>query len=225
VTYAKQNAEKHDDVAGPGNGYVDVFNTDGKLLRRFHSLGPLDSPWGIVRAPDDFGRFSHDVLIGNFGDGHINAFDAKTGHFEGELRDAKGQPITIAGLWGLKFGNNGSAGKSNTLFFTAGIGDEKHGLFGSLQARKEEDNDDEDTHSDAGRCDHHEEMARSGNTPTNHAKAGDKASHDSDATKTVGADETGMNESHGRMGHGGASHLSKGGTAAIDDFFALGLGL
>lgn len=132
VSYAKQDAAKHDDVAGPGHGFVDVFDTNGNLIRRFASRGALNSPWGMVRAPLDFGGFSAHVLIGNFGDGHISAFDSD-GDFRGQLRDTSGRRITIDGLWGLIFGI-GLAADPNTLYFTAGTNDEADGLFGSLQA-------------------------------------------------------------------------------------------
>lgn len=134
VTYAKQDADKHDDVAGPGNGFVDVYSAGGVLLQRLVSQGVLNSPWGLAQAPKKFGRFSRDLLIGNFGDGHINAFDATTGAFRGTLSDEDGNPIFIGGLWALSFGNGATAGPLNKLFFTAGIGDESHGLFGVLQA-------------------------------------------------------------------------------------------
>src|SRR5215472_1608897 len=103
VTYALQNATQHDDVAGPGNGFVDIFDTSGHLLRRFASRGTLNSPWGVARASFAFGRFSGDVLVGNFGDGQINAFDS-SGNFLGILRDEKGKPIVIDGLWTLTLG-------------------------------------------------------------------------------------------------------------------------
>jgi uncharacterized protein (TIGR03118 family) len=130
VTYAKQNAAKHDDVAGPGNGFVDVFDTDGNLLRRFASRGPLNSPWGVARASYAFGRFSGDVLIGNFGNGRINAFDSD-GNFLGALRDASGKPLAIDGLWTLTLGG-GRNSNSDTLYFTAGPNDETNGLFGTI---------------------------------------------------------------------------------------------
>jgi uncharacterized protein (TIGR03118 family) len=98
VTYALQNDEQHDDVAGPGNGFVDVFDTNGHLLQRFASHGTLDSPWGMAVAPGGFGAFSHALLIGNFGDGRINAFNRNAGVFLGQLADTAGQPITIDGL-------------------------------------------------------------------------------------------------------------------------------
>jgi uncharacterized protein (TIGR03118 family) len=134
VTFALQNAAHHDDVAGPGNGFVDVFDTNGTLIRRFASNGTLNSPWGLALAPANFGQFSNDVLVGNFGDGRINAFDPSTGAFLDQLRDGNGNAITINGLWGLAFGNGGLAGNTNTLFFAAGFNDEADGLFGSIQA-------------------------------------------------------------------------------------------
>lgn len=134
VTFAKQDAAGHDDVAGPGFGFVDVFTPKGKLVRRLVSHGALNSPWGIAVAPDDFGQFSDDILISNFGDGRINAFNQTTGAFEGTLRDGGGNPITISGIWGIAFGNGVAAGLQNVLYFTAGINDESDGLFGQIQA-------------------------------------------------------------------------------------------
>jgi uncharacterized protein (TIGR03118 family) len=134
VTYAVQNAAKHDDVSGRGHGIVDVFNTDGVLEARLAQHGQLDSPWGLAIAPSNFGEFSNDLLVGNFGDGRINAFDLRTLNFRGQLKDPQGNPIVIDGLWGLKFGNGAAAGPTNTLFFSAGINGEADGLFGSLQA-------------------------------------------------------------------------------------------
>jgi uncharacterized protein (TIGR03118 family) len=130
VTYAKQNAAKHDDAAGPGRGFVDVFDTDGHLLRRFASRGPLNSPWGVARASYAFGRFSGEVLIGNFGNGQVNAFDSD-GNFLGALRDAKGKPLAVDGLWTLTLGG-GRNSNSNTLYFTAGPNGETDGLFGTI---------------------------------------------------------------------------------------------
>jgi uncharacterized protein (TIGR03118 family) len=130
VTYAKQNAQKHDDVAGPGNGFVDVFDTDGRLLRRFASRGPLNSPWGVARASYAFGRFSGDVLIGNFGNGQVNAFDSD-GDFLGTLSDVKDKPLVIDGLWALTLGG-GRNSNSDTLYFTAGPNGETDGLFGTI---------------------------------------------------------------------------------------------
>ena len=134
VTFALQNAVHHDDVGGAGNGFVDVFDTKGNLLRRFASQGTLNSPWGLALAPSHFGAFSGDVLVGNFGDGRINAFDPSSGTFLGQLQDPHGKPITIGGLWGIAFGNGGLAGDTNLLFFASGLNDEADGLFGSLSA-------------------------------------------------------------------------------------------
>ncbi len=133
VTYAKQDEEQHDDVAGAGNGFVNVFDTNGNLMRRFASDGTLNSPWGIVLTPAGFGTLGNTILIGDFGDGHINAFDPASGKFLGQLSDGQ-NPVSIDGLWGLSFGNGGNAGDANTLFFTAGPDKESHGLFGMLQA-------------------------------------------------------------------------------------------
>jgi uncharacterized protein (TIGR03118 family) len=135
VTYAKQNAQKHDDVAGPGNGFVDVFDTDGHLLRRFASRGVLNSPWGLARASFDFGRFSGDILIGNFGDGRINVFDSQ-GHFIDEIEDARGKPLVIDGLWTLTLGG-GAKSSPDTLYFTAGPNGETDGLFGTITPASE----------------------------------------------------------------------------------------
>jgi uncharacterized protein (TIGR03118 family) len=132
VTYAKQNDEKADDVHGPGNGYVDVFDMDGRLLHRFASKGPLNSPWAIVRAPGSFGRFGGALLIGNFGDGKVNAFDPTNGSFLGSLNRRGGGPLVISGLWGLAFGNGSGAGSAGTLYFAAGPNDEADGLFGMV---------------------------------------------------------------------------------------------
>jgi uncharacterized protein (TIGR03118 family) len=133
VAYAKQDADREDEVAGPGRGFVDVYSTSGHLLRRLIRRGQLDAPWGLVLAPAGFGRFSGDLLVGNFGDGRINAYDRRTGAFRGRLRHEDGSPIQIEGLWALRFGN-GVTGDPTTLLFTAGIEDEAHGLFGAIQA-------------------------------------------------------------------------------------------
>jgi uncharacterized protein (TIGR03118 family) len=131
VTYAKQKLpDKHDDLAGPGNGFVDVFDTEGNLLRRFASRGPLNSPWGIARASFAFGRFSGDILVGNFGNGRINAFQSD-GDFVDTLRDNKGKPIKIDGLWTVTLGG-GRNSSSDTVYFTAGPNDETNGLFGTI---------------------------------------------------------------------------------------------
>jgi uncharacterized protein (TIGR03118 family) len=136
VAYAKQDAAKQFDVAGPGNGYVAVFNPDGSLAQHLISGGPLNSPWGLAIAPSTFGDFKGALLVGNFRDGRINAFDITTGALLGSLTDASGKPITNVGLWGLAFGNGGSGGDPNKLYFAAGIGAggaiESHGLFGVI---------------------------------------------------------------------------------------------
>lgn len=132
VTYALQDADAHDDVGGPGNGFVDVFDTDGNLLRRFARHGVLNSPWGLARAPYGFGRFSGAILVGNFKDGRINAFDAG-GHFIGTLRGPHGAPVWIDGLWALSFGG-GSKSSPESLYFTAGPDDETNGVFGVIKA-------------------------------------------------------------------------------------------
>ena len=130
VTYAKQDADAEDDVAGAGLGFVDVYDTAGNLLRRFAAGRPLNAPWGIALAPKGFGRASGDLLIGNFGDGRVNAFD-RHGHDLGALRDKHGRKLEIDGLWALEFGN-GVIGNPNTLLFTAGPDDESHGLLGKI---------------------------------------------------------------------------------------------
>jgi uncharacterized protein (TIGR03118 family) len=132
VTYTEQNDGRYDHGTGPGNGYIDQYDTSGHLLGRLISQGPLNSPWGIAVAPSNFGEFQGDLLVGNFGDGRINAFNPQSGAFLGSVTDAAGQPMTIPGLWGLSFGNNGDAGAANALYFTAGVGNEYHGLFGSV---------------------------------------------------------------------------------------------
>ncbi len=138
VTYAKQNAERHDDVAGQGLGFVDMYDTSGMLLGRVATRGQLNSPWGLAMAPASFGRFGGDLLVGNFGDGQINAFELQpNGNFEprGQLRTGDGKVLTIDGLWALQFGHGApSNGPTNTLFFTAGPDGEAHGLFGAITA-------------------------------------------------------------------------------------------
>jgi uncharacterized protein (TIGR03118 family) len=132
VTYAMQDAAAHDDVAGPGNGFVDVFDSNGDFVRRLVSRGALNSPWGLAMAPSGFGAFSHALLVGNFGDGTIHGYDPMTGRFLGTLQGKDGMPIQNDGLWGLRFGN-GVAGDARTLLFTAGLNDENDGLFGEIQ--------------------------------------------------------------------------------------------
>jgi uncharacterized protein (TIGR03118 family) len=133
VAYAKQDADAEDEVAGPGKGFVDVYDTSGGLLRRFAARGPLNAPWGIALAPQGFGRASGALLIGNFGDGRINAYDPVSAKFLGALRGEHGRRIAIDGLWALEFGN-GVIGTPQTLLFTAGPDEETHGLFGAVTA-------------------------------------------------------------------------------------------
>jgi uncharacterized protein (TIGR03118 family) len=141
VTYAKQDALKHDDAAGPHRGFVDVYNLDGTPGLpggevRLISRGPLNSPWGLAIAPAGFaGLSAHGnpvLLVGNFGDGRIHAFDATNGYSLGQLSDPDGEPIVIDGLWALKVGNGAAGGLTNTVYFTAGPFGESHGLFGAL---------------------------------------------------------------------------------------------
>jgi len=135
VTYALQDATRHDDVAGPGNGYVDIFNFDGTLFQRLVSQGgEVNSPWGLDIAPAGFGDVAGKLLVGNFGDGTISVFDLLTGSFAGKLLGQDGNPIAIDGLWGLMNGNGGSGGDANKVYFTAGLNGEQDGLFGSLSA-------------------------------------------------------------------------------------------
>ncbi len=135
VTYAKQDADAADELHGQGLGFVDAYDTSGNLLGRVAQHGQLNAPWGLALAPASFGRFGGDLLVGNFGDGQINAYaKLPNGQFEhrGELRGTDGKPLAIDGLWALEFGNDGGAGPSTRLFFTAGPNDEQDGLFGSI---------------------------------------------------------------------------------------------
>jgi uncharacterized protein (TIGR03118 family) len=137
VTFAKQEPGSEDELHHQGFGVVDAFDTDGKLISRIATHGQLNAPWGVALAPAGFGAFSGDLLIGNFGDGHINAYAPQAdGSWQraGGLRDASGRTIAIDGLWGIGFGNNGAAGPSTTLYFAAGPNDEQDGLFGSVTA-------------------------------------------------------------------------------------------
>jgi uncharacterized protein (TIGR03118 family) len=134
VSYAKQDANAEDDAHGPGRGFIDVFEPNGHLDGRLVSRGPLNSPWGMVKAPAGFGDFAGALLVGNFGDGRINAFDINTGKMLGTLSSAPGRPVVIEGLWGLAFGNGTTAGDANALYYAAGPDDEAHGLFGRITA-------------------------------------------------------------------------------------------
>jgi len=138
VSYAVQDSSGEDDVAGAGNGIIDVFDLNGNLLRRL--VGPggvLNSPWGLALAPAGFGDLGGDLLVGNFGDGTIHAFNPTSGQLVETLRDPNGNPISIDGLWALRFGNGANAGPATTLFFTAGPNGEADGLFGQLTASPE----------------------------------------------------------------------------------------
>jgi uncharacterized protein (TIGR03118 family) len=146
VTFAKQDAAKHDEVDGAGLGFVDVFSPAGFFLQRIGGTTTqpeLNAPWGLAMAPANFGKFSGDLLVGNFGDSHVSAFDPISGAFLGQLSNAKGQPLVLdggfngsstQGLWGLSFGNNGGAGPANTLYFTSGFNHESDGVLGAVTA-------------------------------------------------------------------------------------------
>jgi len=133
VSFAKQTPGSEDEQHGAGLGFVDVFTKSGKLFRRLGAMGTLNAPWGMAQAPADFGPFSGDILVGNFGDGRISAF-TPGGHFAGLLRDASNDPVEVDELWGIGFGNGDAAGPTNRLFFTAGPNEEENGLFGSIKA-------------------------------------------------------------------------------------------
>jgi uncharacterized protein (TIGR03118 family) len=132
VTYAKTQSGSTDEQHGAGFGFVDVYTQDGQLVKRLVSHGRLNAPWGLVAAPMGFGRFGGALLVGNFGDGRINAYDMHTGQWLGLLRRPSGRALAISGLWGLRFGN-GIAGGTNDLMFSAGIDDEAHGLLGEIR--------------------------------------------------------------------------------------------
>ena len=125
VTYAKQDANKHDDVPGDGNGFINIFNPDGTFVKRLVSNGNLNSPWGLAFITTTFGRFKGAMYVGNFGDGKVNAYDPVAGTFLGTLRTSDGTPLVFEGLWDLAPANGG-------LYFTAGIVGEAHGLFGQI---------------------------------------------------------------------------------------------
>jgi uncharacterized protein (TIGR03118 family) len=135
VAYAQQDAQAADEVPGAGLGVVDVFDTAGALVKRLVTGGPLNAPWGIAMAPSDFGRFSNALLVGNFGDGKINAFDPDTGALLGTLSGKDGTPIAIDGLWGIAFGNGLNSQPANTLFYAAGPGGEAHGAYGRIDVQ------------------------------------------------------------------------------------------
>jgi uncharacterized protein (TIGR03118 family) len=132
VTYAMQDADAEDDVAGKGLGFVDVFNTHGVLIRRLISRKGLNAPWGLALAPAGFGKFAGQLLVGNFGDGTIAAYDLASGKFRGRMEDSAGDVIQIEGLWALVFGNGYKDQPTDALFFTAGPADETEGLYGRI---------------------------------------------------------------------------------------------
>ena len=140
VSYARQDAAKRDDVAAPGQGYVDEFTPDGALIARVVNSGkrnaPLNAAWGLSLAPADFGVFSGDLLVGNFGNGRISAYTQRGAKwvYKGQLRHTNGKPVAIDGLWGIAFGNGAAAGARNTLYFVSGPSGGTHGLFGSVTA-------------------------------------------------------------------------------------------
>lgn len=134
VTYALQTPGSGDEMAGDHLGLVDVFSTQGDLLNRIASGGTLNAPWGLAIAPSSFGQFSGDLLVGNFGDGTINAFNLTTHLFDGQLTGTDGKPLSIDGLWALTVGNGGGAGSTQSIYFSAGPNGEANGLFGTVAA-------------------------------------------------------------------------------------------
>ena len=137
VTYAKTQPGSDDEVAGAGLGFVDAFDAaSGRLAGKVAFFGALNAPWGLAQAPEGFGRFGGDLLVGNFGDGRINAYRPILGGLlflpEGPLRTPQGAPLSIDGLWALEFGTGAAAGPAGTLFFTAGPNEESNGLFGMI---------------------------------------------------------------------------------------------
>lgn len=135
VSYAKQNPSKSDAVLGAGLGLVDIFDVNGNFVKRFVTRGKLNAPWGLAKAPANFGTFSNAVLVGNLGDGKISAYNPSTGAFLGQLSTPAGQAISVNGLWGLTFGNGGSGGMKNVLYFAAGPNGYTHGRFGNIKAQ------------------------------------------------------------------------------------------
>jgi uncharacterized protein (TIGR03118 family) len=144
VAFAKQNEDGDEEVAGRKLGYVDVFDGSGTLLQRFEHGPWMNAPWGLALAPSDFGKSSGKLLVGMFGSGQIATFDPATGDFAGLLRDRHGKPIEIEGLWALRFGNGATAGPTTSLYFTAGIDDEEHGLFGTITPIPKNGGDDDE---------------------------------------------------------------------------------
>jgi uncharacterized protein (TIGR03118 family) len=227
VTYAKQELpDKHDDEAGPGNGFIDEFDTSGTFLMRFASgtaaggtLTQLNSPFGMAVAPEDFGKFGGALLVGNFGDSHVSAFDLKTGTFLGQLEDAQGNPLVLnggfkspddKGLWGIAFGNDHGESGRHTLFFAAGIGDESHGVFGKVtMAEGEGEGEGEgDGHHEGDGGDNNQGDDNGGSEDNHHQ--GDNA-QGQDAQRHRHAAERQAHRRHRRHGHAGLSRASRTG--------------
>ncbi len=148
VSYAKKKPGSDDEMEGPGLGFVDVFDADGNLIRRLAKQGTLNAPWGLALAPAGFGRFSNHVLVGNFGDGTISAFDPHTGDFHGRMRMPDGQLLKIDGLWGIAFGNGILNQPTDTLFFAAGPNGEENGVYGRIEFMPSSGNDGADDNGD-----------------------------------------------------------------------------
>ncbi len=143
VTYAKQDAQKHDDTAGTGLGFVEIFSPRGRHIGHLEHGDWFNAPWGVVWTTRDFGEFSNSILVGNFGSGWVAAFNGFTYKFEGFLQNPDNSLLTIDGLWSLTFANDGTAGTANTLYFSAGINDESDGLFGTITPTNGLDGDEE----------------------------------------------------------------------------------
>jgi uncharacterized protein (TIGR03118 family) len=144
IAYALREEDEAEEVIGPGLGIVSVFDANGHFLRRVATRGKLNAPWGFALAPASFGKFGGRLLVGNFGDGTINAYDAHNGEFKGQLRGTNGKPLKIEGLWGIAFGNGINHQPAGTLFFAAGPEDETRGIYGAITpvAGTPDDNDD-----------------------------------------------------------------------------------
>jgi uncharacterized protein (TIGR03118 family) len=134
VTYALQDTPMHDPLHIAGAGFVDLFSADGTMLRRITSDAHLNAPWGVVIPPAGFGSLAGDLLVGNFGDGTINAYNFSNGAFIDQMKDQNGTVITNASLWDMVFGGGGTSGNSNTMYITAGLANEQHGLFSAITA-------------------------------------------------------------------------------------------
>ncbi|HEY6347900.1 MAG TPA: TIGR03118 family protein [Candidatus Angelobacter sp.] len=144
VTFAEQDAARHDPVGGAGLGFVDVFDSHGRLLQRLQHGSWMNAPWGVVWATQHFGEFTNTILIGQFRGGNVSAFNPVTGRFLGNMLNPDGSILTIDGLWALRFGNDAAAGPGTTLFFTAGPNGEVNGLFGTLKAVAAERGEDDE---------------------------------------------------------------------------------